>query len=134
VRDARLHCVRYFSAEGRLADHFENDLVAVMPEDFVKILDLMEACLSPSGIKVENVKVAGYEHDCLCIMFESASSFLYGVRGLIIDAEDYEAIKLAGDAAITEVAGHMDIDMRLRYLYQIESAKKHYSSADGLYK
>ena len=134
VRDARLHCVRYFSAEGRLAVHFPAALAAVMPEDFVKLLGLMEACLNPSGIKVENVKVDGYEHDCLCIMFESASCLLYGVHGFIVDAEDYEAIKLAANAAIESAASSMDIDKKLRCLSQIKSAKEHYSvlsHADG---
>lgn len=122
VRDARLHYVRNFCAVGRLADHFDSDLVAVMPEDFVKLLNLMEVCLNTACIKVENVKVSECEHDCLCIMYESVNSML-GVRGFIVDAEDYKAIRFAADAAIEAARCRMDIDKKLRFLSRISSAK-----------
>lgn len=135
VRDARLHCVRYFCAVGRLADHFESDLVAVMPEEFVKLLNLMEACLSSGDIKVENVKINDYAHDCLCIICETPIS-IYGVCGYIVDADDLDTIKLVASATIEAAHCHMDIDKKLHFLSMIKSAKEHYSSspADGLYE
>lgn len=135
VRDARLHCVRYFCAVGRLADHFESDLVAVMPEEFVKLLGIMKECLSSGNIKVENVKVNDYAHDCLCIICETPVS-IYGVCGYIVDADDLYTIKAVAAMTIESARTHMDIDRKLRALSMIESSEKQYSSspADGLYE
>lgn len=127
VRDARLHYAGDFRVCGRLLDHFNYDLVAVMPEDFVRLLDLMEACLNPSGIKVENVAVKGYEHDCLCVMYESVNS-TFGVRGFIVDAEDYEAIKFAANAAFEAAHYHMDVDRKLSFLSKIQFGKAYYTA------
>lgn len=136
VRDARLHYVAQFYAAGCLADHFESDLVKVTPEDFVKLLDLMKECLSSGSIKVENVKVNDYAHNCLCIICETAAAALYGVCGYIVDADDLDTIKAVGAATIGAARLHMDIDRKLQFLSRIESAREHYSSTpeDGLYE